>query len=335
MTTFAELTTFRIGGSAANLISARTEEEVLHAANEADLLVLGGGSNLLVSDGGYSGTVLKIETVGRNIESDACSGAKIDLAAGESWGAFVDFAVASGYAGVETLAGIPGTVGAAPIQNIGAYGSEIAESIARVRTYDRHEKKITTFAAAECGFGYRTSKFKSAPNRWIVLNVTLQLRLAGESNPIKYQELADVLGVKIGGRAPLTEVHDAVLALRRKKGMVLDPSDRDTWSAGSFFTNPVVDESVAAALLADTPKWPMPNGVKVSAAWLIERAGFAHGYRVGGAGISGKHSLALVNAENARAADVIALAREIRGCVQEKFGILLEPEARLIGITLD
>ncbi len=335
MTTFADLTTFRIGGSVANLISAATEEEVLHAANEADLLILGGGSNLLVSDEGYLGTVLKIETQGRDIESDACSGATINLAAGEPWASFVDFAVANGYAGVETLAGIPGSVGAAPIQNIGAYGSEIAESIARIRTYDRREKRIATFAAADCGFGYRTSKFKSAPNRWIVLDVTLQLRLASESNPIKYQELADVLGVKIGGRAPLTEVRDAVLALRRGKGMVLDPIDRDTWSAGSFFTNPVVDEGVAATLPIDVPKWPMPDGVKVSAAWLIERAGFPRGYRVGGAGISGKHSLALVNAENARAAEVIALAREIRGCVQEKFGILLEPEARLVGITLD
>jgi len=335
MTTFADLTTFRIGGSVANLIRAADEEEVLRAANEVDLLILGSGSNLLVSDEGYSGSVLEIATQGRNIETDACSGATVNLAAGELWASFVDFAVASGMAGVETLAGIPGSVGAAPIQNIGAYGSELAESVARVRTYDRREKLITTFAAADCGFGYRTSKFKSSPNRWIVLDVTLQLRLASESNPIRYQELADALGIKLGERAPLGEVREAVLALRRGKGMVLDPSDRDTWSAGSFFTNPVVDESVAAALPADAPRWPTPDGVKVPAAWLIERAGFARGYRVGGAAISRKHSLALVNAENARAADVVALAREIRRCVQEKFGILLEPEVRLIGITLD
>ena len=335
MTNFADLTTLRVGGPVARLINARSESEILAATLERDLLVIGSGSNLLVRDDGYPGTVLKIATSGRKIESDACSGATVTLAAGEEWDSFVEYAVAHDLAGVETLAGIPGLVGAAPIQNIGAYGNEIAKSIARVRTFDRITSTITTLAAAECAFGYRTSRFKAEPDRWIILEVTLQLRTGSESDPIKYQELADALGVNIGDRAPLREVHDAVLDLRKSKGMVLDPGDRDTWSAGSFFMNPIVESVTSASLPESAPKWQTSTGVKVSAAWLIEQAGFAKGDRLGGAGISGKHSLALVNAENGTAVELVALANRIRFTVHEKFAIWLEPEVRLIGLTLE
>ena len=334
MTNFADLTTLRVGGRVASLINARSESEILAATVERDLLVIGSGSNLLVSDDGYSGTVLKIATRGQKIESDACSGATVTLAAGEEWSSFVEYAVAHDFAGVETLAGIPGLVGAAPIQNIGAYGNEIAKSIARVRTFDRVTSTIITLAAAECAFGYRTSRFKAEPDRWIILEVTLQLRTGSESDPIKYQELADALGINIGDRAPLHEVHDAVLDLRKRKGMVLDPDDRDTWSAGSFFMNPILESVTSASLPESAPKWQTSTGVKVSAAWLIEQAGFAKGDRLGGAGISGKHSLALINAENATAMELVALANRIRISVHEKFAIWLEPEVRLIGLAL-
>ena len=334
MTNFADLTTLRVGGPAAQLINATSESEILAATVSRDLLVIGSGSNLLVSDDGYSGTVLKIATLGKNIEGDACSGVSITLSAGEDWNLFVEYAVSHNFAGVETLAGIPGLIGAAPIQNIGAYGNEIAKSIARVRTFDRLTSTIKTFAAAECAFGYRTSRFKAEPERWIILEVTLQLRTGSESDPIKYQELAEALGLEIGDRAPLTEVRDAVLDLRKRKGMILDPGDRDTWSAGSFFINPIVDSLTSERLPDSAPKWQTLTGIKVSAAWLIEQAGFAKGYRLGGAGISGKHSLALINAENGTAADVITLANHIRFTVHDRFAIWLEPEVRLIGLAL-
>jgi len=335
MTTFADLTTLRVGGNAPQLVVATSEEDIIEACQSDDLLVIGGGSNLLVSDNGFAGHVLKIATSGQKIESDACSGATVTLAAGEQWSSFVDYAVSHALAGVETLAGIPGLVGAAPIQNIGAYGSDISESIAQVRTYDRKLKTISTFAAADCGFGYRTSRFKSESDRWIVLDVTLQLRSGTESNPIKYQELADALSVEIGQRAPIEQVREAVLELRKKKGMLLDANDHDTWSAGSFFTNPIVDSTLAEKLPTTAPRWPVENGMKISAAWLIEQAGFWKGDRLGGAAISSKHSLVLTNASNATANDVIALASKIRNQVHLKFGIWLEPEVRLVGMALE
>lgn len=335
MTTFAELTTLRVGGKIARLVNATNEEQILDTAKTSDLLVVSGGSNLLVSDDGFAGTVLRIATLGKEIDSDACSGATIKLSAGEDWDSFVTQAVENGLAGIETLAGIPGLVGAAAIQNIGAYGREISESIARVRVLDRIANTISTLAADDCDFAYRSSRFKVEPDRWIVLDVTLQLRIGSESNPIRYQELANALGIKMGERAPLDRVREAVINLRKKKGMVLDPHDRDTWSAGSFFTNPIVNSAMAGTLPEDAPTWPMPTGVKVSAAWLIEEAGFAKGHRHGGAGISTKHSLALVNADDATAADLIALASQIRSRVNDKFGILLQPEIRLVGLALD
>jgi UDP-N-acetylmuramate dehydrogenase len=335
MTTFAELTTLRVGGEIARFVTATSEEEILEAANTEKLLIVSGGSNLLVSDDGYPGTVLKIATRGREIESDACSGAMIKLAAGEDWDSFVAYAVANGLAGIETLAGIPGLAGAAAIQNIGAYGSEISESIAKIRVFDRLAQAVTTLATSDCAFAYRTSRFKAEPNRWIVLDVTLQLRMGSESNPIKYQELADTLGITLGERAPLNRVREAVINLRKKKGMVLDPNDRDTWSAGSFFTNPIVDSVSAARLPEGAPTWPTATGVKVSAAWLIEKSGFAKGYRVGGAAISTKHSLALINAGSATASDLMALGNQIRSEVLKTFGIRLEPELRLVGLSLD
>ena len=196
------------------------------------------------------------------------------MAAGEGWDALVARAVDSGWVGVEALSGIPGSVGATPIQNVGAYGQEVADTLASVRTWDRVDRVQRTFAAADCGFGYRTSRFKRDPGRFVVLAVTFQLRIGELSEQVRYAELARALGIEVGDRAPATEVRDAVLRLRGGKGMVLDEADHDTWSAGSFFTNPVLDPEAARALPDDAPRWPQPDGsVKTSAAWLIERRG--------------------------------------------------------------
>lgn len=330
-------TTLRVGGVARRWVEATTEAALIEAVTEADdrgepVLVLGGGSNLLVGDDGVAGTVVKVATRGLREDVDACSGATVTVAAGEDWDALVAHAVDRGWVGLETLAGIPGSVGAVPVQNVGAYGAEVAAVIARVRSYDRHERRVVTRAAAECGFGYRTSLFKQQPDRHVVLDVTFQLRLGEVSAPIAYAELARTLGVAEGERAPLVRVREAVLALRAGKGMVLDDADHDTWSAGSFFTNPILD---AAAVPDGAPAWPQPDGrVKTSAAWLIERAGFAKGHGTGPATLSTKHTLALTNRGTARAADVLALADEVRGGVRSRFGIDLDPEPVLVGCAL-
>jgi UDP-N-acetylmuramate dehydrogenase len=238
--------------------------------------------------------------------------------------------------GVEALSGIPGLVGATPIQNVGAYGQEVSQTIARVRVWDRQEQRVVTRSAAECHFGYRSSLFKAVPDRFVVLSVSFQFALGTLSAPVRYAELARVLGVEPGARAPLAEVREAVLDLRRGKGMVLDAADRDTWSAGSFFTNPVVDPALADALPGDAPRYPQPDGrVKTSAAWLIEHAGFNRGYGSGLARLSNRHTLAVTNRGGASAADIVALAREIRDGVRHAYGISLLPEPVLISTTLD
>ena len=333
-----ELTTLHLGGPADRLVTATSDDDVVEAVRRCDadgtpVLVLAGGSNVVVADEGFRGTVVHVATRGVVEESDACSGATVTVAAGETWDDLVVQAVDRGWVGIEALSGIPGSVGATPIQNVGAYGQEVSQTVAQVRTWDRREDRVTTLAAADCGFGYRTSRFKADPGRYVVLGVRFQLALGDLGAPVGYAELARTLGVEVGQRAPLRHVRDAVLALRTSKGMVLDPADHDTWSAGSFFTNPVV---APGAVPEGAPAWPQADGrVKTSAAWLIERAGFTKGYGAPGpAALSGKHTLALTNRGSATTGDLLALAGEIRAGVHDRFGIVLVPEPVLVGCAL-
>jgi UDP-N-acetylmuramate dehydrogenase len=342
----ARHTTLRVGGPARRFVPATTTDAVIDAVSDCDrrgepVLLLAGGSNLLVGDDGFDGTVVYIATRGVHLDSgSACAGVSLRVAAGEPWDAVVVHAVEHGYVGIEALSGVPGSTGATPVQNVGAYGQEVSETIATVRTWDRQERRVRTLAAADCEFGYRTSRFKQERfrdgPRFVVLEVTFQLRLGDLGAPVRYAELATVLGVELGGRAPLAAVRTAVLGLRRRKGMVLDDADPDTWSAGSFFTNPVLTPEEAASLPAAAPRWPMPDGrVKTSAAWLIEHAGFSRGHGLPGpASLSTKHTLALTNRGTARAADLLALAREVRDGVRAAFAIPLEPEPVLVGCSI-
>jgi UDP-N-acetylmuramate dehydrogenase len=336
----ADHTTLRVGGPAHRMITVKTEAELVEAVADLDgggepLLALGGGSNLLVGDAGFHGTVVKIATEGIVEDTAACSGAVITVAAGEPWDPLVRYAVERGWSGLEPMSGIPGLVGATPIQNVGAYGAEVSELISMVRTLDRSTGQLKTLFPIECGFGYRSSRFKSDPGHFVVLSVTFQLPLGSMSQPIRYPELARVLGVEVGQRAPAAEVRQAVLALRSAKGMVLVEDDHDTWSAGSFFTNPILSQARALALPADAPRFSQPDGtVKTSAAWLVEQAGFGKGYGRGAARLSAKHTLALTNRGAASATELLGLAREIRAGVQAKFGIELVPEPVLVGCEL-
>lgn len=335
----ADYTTLQLGGPATRMVEAGTEAAIVAAVAATDaageaLLVLAGGSNLVVADAGFPGTVVRI--VSRGIAEE---GERLVVAAGEPWDPFVARAVAAGRAGVECLSGIPGSVGATPIQNVGAYGQEVAETIVAVRAFDRLAARVVELPAADCGFSYRSSVFKRTPGRWVVLAVTYALPRQDSARAIRYAELARALGVAEGERAPLAAVREAVLALRRRKGMVLDPGDPDTVSVGSFFTNPVLDAAAFAALAARVddaarlPRFPQPDGtVKTSAAWLIERAGFTRGYGdPATVAISGKHTLALTNRGAGTTAQLVALAREIAGGVRERFGVELEPEPVFVG----
>ena len=358
----AGYTTLRLGGPARRFAAAADDVELVAQVWAADergdpLLVLGGGSNLVVADAGFPGTVVHVATRGVRPRPDGDS-VLLTVAAGEDWDTVVAGTVADGLAGLECLSGIPGLAGATPIQNVGAYGQEVAQTLVAVRGYDRERGEVVDLTAAECGFGYRTSAFKRSLHSWasgpavtgrfVVLGVTFRLERSAESAPVRYAELARALGIGEGGRAPLGEVRSAVLALRRRKGMVLDAADPDTRSAGSFFTNPVLDPAAFAALeraVAATcgpgtrvPTFPTgPGQVKVPAAWLIERAGFAKGYAPGpdtGARISAKHTLALVNPGGATTASLLALAREVAGGVRKAFGVELAPEPVLVGVDL-
>jgi UDP-N-acetylmuramate dehydrogenase len=347
----ASLTTLRVGGPARRLVTATTEGELLAAVREADaagdpVLLLAGGSNLVLADDGWPGTVVLVRTVGVQVQRHD-GGARLTVAAGHDWDAMVAEAVAVGLTGIEGLSGIPGSAGATPVQNVGAYGQEVAQTVAAVRVWDRIAQREETWGPAECGFAYRDSRLKRAAaagpagtDRYVVLDVTFDLTADALSRPVAYEELARRLGVAVGDRAPLGEVREAVLDLRRGKGMVLDAEDRDTWSVGSFFTNPVVPVSVADALAGDPPRWPAGDGpdgplVKLPAAWLIERAGVGKGHGMPGpVAVSTKHTLALTNRGTATAADVISLAREVRDAVNAAFGIALDPEPRLVGVTL-
>jgi UDP-N-acetylmuramate dehydrogenase len=337
----ADHTTLRVGGPARSWVRATSEEQVVDAVRRADeagepVLVLAGGSNLVVADDGFPGTVVEVATSGIRADHEGndptCGGVIVTVAAGEAWDPFVAQAVERRWVGLEALSGIPGSVGATPIQNVGAYGQEVSQTLASVRVWDRRLRGMRTFAAADCGFGYRTSRFKADPGRHVVLEVTFQLRQGDLGAPVTYAELARALGIEPGTRAPTHDVRRAVLDLRGRKGMVLDDGDHDTWSAGSFFTNPVL----APERVPDgAPTWPQDDGtVKTSAAWLIEHAGFGKGYGDGPAALSGKHTLALTNRGGATTADLLALAREIRDGVERRFAIRLVNEPVLVGCEL-
>jgi UDP-N-acetylmuramate dehydrogenase len=345
----ADYTTLRLGGPARGFIRADSEEELIEAVWAADgggepILILGGGSNLVVADEGFDGTVIQVATKG--IDRDPGDGL-VTVAAGEDWDAVVAWTLAEGLAGLECLSGIPGLAGATPIQNVGAYGQEVSDSITEVRTYDRVTGQISIIPNERCGFGYRTSVFKrDDARRHVVLSVTFQLAVQSASAPVRYAELAAALGIAIGDQVASTTARSAVIDLRRNKGMVIDAADPDTRSAGSFFVNPVLDRAALAAVEAAArarcgpdirvPSFSAGNGlVKVPAAWLIERAGFGKGYSLGdGARISAKHTLALVNSGSATTASLMALARQIRDGVHDAFGVSLAAEPVLVGVTL-
>jgi len=340
----ADLTTLRLGGPAAAYVRAETEQQLVEAVRDADargepVLVLGGGSNLVVADAGFDGTVVHVATRGIAEREDGT----VEVQAGEPWDGLVAHTVTRRLAGMEALSGIPGATGATPIQNVGAYGQEVADTIASVRVLDRPTGEVRTLTPDDCGFGYRTSVFKRTPDRWTVLAVTFALTPSDQSAPVKYAELARTLGVQPGDTAPLQAVRDAVLELRRGKGMVVDPDDPDTRSAGSFFTNPILDpadfdaltERVHAELGPEIrpPAWPEPDGrVKTSAAWLIERAGFGKGHGdPATVAISSRHTLALTNRGQGTTFQLVALAREVADGVERRFGVALHPEPVFVG----
>lgn len=366
----ADHTTMRVGGPAQRFVTVATTDELVDAVrvvDEADepLGVFSGGSNLVVADAGVEATVVRVATRGITVESqDACSGVSVRVAAGEPWDAFVAHAVDSGWIGVEALSGIPGCVGSTPVQNVGAYGQEVAQTIAQVRTWDRAAARIRTFSAAECDFSYRHSRFKGTrmparttgddvsaalgglSPRFVVLDVLFQFALGDLSAPIAYADLARGLGVDLGARVPLTDAREAVLDQRRRRGMVLDAPDHDTWSCGSFFTNPILPvermaqlvervHEVAGAELTPPRFGADPGHEKTSAAWLIDKAGYGKGYGLPGrAALSTKHVLAVTNRGGATTAEIVVLAREIRDGVESRFGVRLVNEPVLVGVEL-
>jgi UDP-N-acetylmuramate dehydrogenase len=330
------VTTLRLGGPAGTLTVVSEPDEAVavvrtaHADREP-LLILAGGSNVVVGDAGFGGRVLLLRTRGVEVIDRDAAAVTVRVAAGEPWDGFVARTVAEGFSGVECLSGIPGSAGATPIQNVGAYGQEVAQTIVAVHAYDRIADRVVTLSPAECGFTYRSSVFKHN-DRWLVLHVDFRLAVSAASAPVRYAELARRLGVAAGDRVPLQQARDTVLKLRAGKGMVLDADDRDTWSVGSFFTNPVLDELPRP----DMPHWPAEGGrVKVPAAWLIEQAGFGKGYGRGdGVAISSKHTLALTNRGDGTTAALLDLAREIRDGVRHRFGIDLHPEPVLVNCSI-
>lgn len=357
----ADYTTLRVGGTARDFVDVDTDDDLIAVVGDADtsgvdVLMLGGGSNVVIGDEGFAGCVVHVNTTGSQFERSDDDRVDVTAAAGVPWDDVVARCVGDGLSGIETLSGIPGSVGATPIQNIGAYGREIADVITGVRAFDRRDRQIVRLEPQECGFGYRTSRFKSAPDRHVVLSVSMRLSTSGASAAIRYAELATRLGVEIGASVSTSAVRDAVLELRRGKGMVLDEFDHDTWSVGSFFTNPVLDASTVADLPDQAPRWLMSDGrFKTSAAWLIEAAGFERGFSLisgsaasgtaratgiaratetTGAAVSTKHTLALVNRGQASTRDVLELARVIRDGVSDRFGVRLDPEPTLVGCSL-
>ncbi len=366
MTTFAELTTLRVGGGARQWCDARNSDDIVAAASAArrsgdDWIALGGGSNLLVADAEFDGTVIRILSEGIQIESEGADHTLVHVQAGHSWDDFVSWAVINGLGGVEAMSGIPGTVGAAPVQNIGAYGQELAEVVHSLTFWDEQRDDVVTLTNADMDFSFRHSILKGA-RRGIVLDITFALSRVGTgpealSRPIVFEQLASALEVDVGSSQPLGAVRDRVLALRRGKGMVLDANDADTFSVGSFFVNPIVSERFSRTLPADAPRYPVgeeeppryltpgeevpplstqSRAIKLSAAWLIEQSGVRKGFSLpgSGAGISTKHALAITNRGNASADDVLQLAKYVQSMVQSTFGVLLLPEPTLVGLSL-
>jgi len=338
MTELAPLTTIRLGGAAKRLVEAHNEAEAIESVREADatgepVLVLAGGSNVVIADEGFPGTVVRLMTSGVTRHGDS----ELEVQAGEPWDPFVESAVTERLAGVECLSGIPGSVGATPIQNVGAYGQEVSDTITRVRVYDRRARRVEELEPGECEFTYRSSAFKRNPGHRLVLSVTFALHRDRESRPIRYAELARKLDVALGDTAPLAEVREAVLELRRGKGMVIDRDDPDSVSVGSFFTNPILSQEeideIARRAGVRPPAFPEADGrVKTSAAWLVEHAGFERGYGMPGpAAISKKHTLALTNRGGATTAQLLALAHEVADGVERELGVRLVPEPVLVG----
>ncbi|HEY1570826.1 MAG TPA: UDP-N-acetylmuramate dehydrogenase [Pseudonocardiaceae bacterium] len=343
-TALAGYTTLRLGGPAARFVTARTSADVVAAVRAADaagepLLVLGGGSNLVIADEGFDGTVVRIATTGVGYDRLGDGSVQLTVEAGMDWDATVARTVAEDLGGLECLSGIPGLAGATPVQNVEAYGVGVSDLLVSVDLLDRRSGQVRTVAADALGLAYRTSVLKGTDSA-VVLRVRFVLADGGRSAPIRYAELARVLDVPIGSRVPVAHARDAVLGLRRGKGMVLDAADRDTWSAGSFFTNPVLPDAELPAVLArwdgPMPTYPAGAGTKLSAAWLIDRAGFAKGYAGPGGrvALSGKHTLALTNRGDGTTADLLALAREVADGVHARFGVRLGPEPVLIGCEL-
>lgn len=374
--TLAELTTMRVGGEAERVLVANTTDELVRRALDLwgagePWLLLGGGSNTIVSDDGYPGTVLLVRSEGvERVEGEHAGKARVRVQAGHDWDRLVEFCVSQGWSGIETLSGIPGLAGAAPVQNIGAYGTELSSVLHSIEFLDAGTGEIVRLPAAELELGYRDSALKRG-REGVVLSIDLLLDDDGSglSAPVRYAQLAESLGVQVGDRVSIEAVRSAVLRLRASKGMVLDGEDHDSWSAGSFFTNPIVTEQFARSLPADAPRYPVDpvftpepvvvsledlarglipaepslqgssassGRVKLSAAWLIERAGIAKGFRLPGSGaaISSKHTLAITNRGGASAADVAELARFVVQRVQQEFGVILAPEPNLYGIEL-
>ncbi|MFC0503692.1 UDP-N-acetylmuramate dehydrogenase [Micromonospora costi] len=343
----ASYTTLRMGGPAGRIVSGASAEEIVRAVREAGMreepvLVLAGGSNVVIGDDGVPGTVVLVRSRGLHVVAEDADTVTVRVEAGEPWDDLVADTVANGWSGLECLSGVPGSTGATPIQNVGAYGQEVAETITGVEVYDRAEGATVRVAAADCGFAYRSSIFKYS-DRWVVLSVDFRLARSPLSGPVRYAELARGLGVEVGDRVPLADARATVLRLRAGKGMVLDAEDPDTRSVGSFFTNPVLDRAAyelvreRAADLGEPPSWPCPGDlVKVSAAWLIDKAGFGKGHPgPGGVAISSKHTLALTNRSGrASTADLVALAREIRDGVHTRFGVTLHPEPVLVNCEI-
>ncbi|RKW71436.1 UDP-N-acetylmuramate dehydrogenase [Galactobacter caseinivorans] len=352
----AELTTLRVGGPADTLVAATSREEIVEHVRAADaarepLLVLGGGSNLLIDDAGWRGTVLGMGTSGVTVgePTGAGGGRLVTVQAGHDWDAVVAQTVEEGLSGLEALSGIPGSAGATPVQNVGAYGADVSQTLVRVTVFDRATDQVKELSVGDLRMGYRDSLLKRSTEngspRYVVLDATFQL-FADEDRPVAFAQLAQALGVSVGDRVPAPQVREAVLALRASKGMVLDRHDPDTYSCGSFFTNPVVSPALAQTLPQDAPRFPVQEseGLKLSAAWLIDHAGFHKGFGLPGmpgealaggrASLSTKHTLALTNRGQASSADVLAVARAVRDGVKDAWGIELHHEPLLINCTL-
>ncbi|MGY1762531.1 UDP-N-acetylmuramate dehydrogenase [Geodermatophilus sp. SYSU D00779] len=325
---FAELTTLGVGGPIDRLVEVSDPEDLVAAVRDADaagrpLLVLGGGSNLIAPDAGWPGDVVVVRS--RGVERD---GSRLVVQAGEPWDDLVAYTVEQRLAGMEAMSGIPGSTGATPVQNVGAYGQEVGQVITAVRVWDRVRSAEQVLTPEDCGFAYRDSRLKREPGRYVVLTVSFGLEPGELSRPVGYAELARTLGVEVGERVPLADVRAAVLELRRGKGMVWDLADPTSRSAGSFFTNPVVPVQRA---VEGCPSWPAGDGmVKLSAAWLVQHAGFGRGTRHGRVGTSPRHSLALTTEPGATAEELLAFSEKIISAVQERFGVTLEREPTAI-----